>query len=290
MATKFNADLVDDVARRRAVLFIGAGASRWAKPASGGSFKDWTQFLIAANAKISIRRVRTLIADLISAQEYLLASELLKSNLSDEWIELLKSEFQQVAEVSRLHKALIDLNPRVVVTTNFDKLIETAWSTASGDNYPTVVTEIDGNAFRLFRDDEKYLIKLHGSIDTPQGIVFDKTSYQGAAFNNRYYADILATLLLTHTFIFVGFSMMDPAVTMIVESAAYRFPSTRPHYIFQSGKAIPEVDGLWKRLRKLYVLRYSDADHHAALAEQLEELGAMATKRRNELAATALKK
>jgi hypothetical protein len=165
-----------------------------------------------------------------------------------------------------------------------------AWSTASGDNYPTVVTEIDGNAFRLFRDDEKYLIKLHGSIDTPQGIVFDKTSYQGAAFNNRYYADILATLLLTHTFIFVGFSMMDPAVTMIVESAAYRFPSTRPHYIFQSGKAIPEVDGLWKRLRKLYVLRYSDADHHAALAEQLEELGAMATKRRNELAATALKK
>jgi ribosomal protein L35 len=288
MAIKFNADLIDDVARRRVVLFIGAGASRWAKPTGGGTFKDWKQFLNHACAKVTSRRIRKVVTDLIEDKEYLLASELLKSNLTDHWLVLLTDEFQQAAEVSRLHKALIALNPRIIATTNFDKLIETAWAQASGTSYPTVVSELGSSAFRLFRDDEKYLLKLHGSIDTPQGIVFDTTSYQSAAYNNRYYSDILATLLLTHTFLFIGFSMADPAVAMIVESAAYRFPANRPHYIFQSGKAVPEVDELWKKLRKLYVLRYPDAEHHVALAEQIEALGIAAGLRRNELAAASL--
>ena len=37
-------------------------------------------------------------------------------------------------------------------------------------------------AFKLFRDDEPCLIKLHGSIDDPDGIVFDKSSYQNNDF------------------------------------------------------------------------------------------------------------
>lgn len=289
MTTKFNADLIDDVARRRVVLFVGAGASRWAKPTGGGSFKDWKQFLDHACKKIANRRIRGIVTNLVENREYLLASELLKSNLSDKWLELLTGEFQQAADVSRLHGALIGLNPRIIVTTNFDKLIETAWAQASGASYPTVITEIGSTAFRLFRDDDKYLIKLHGSIDLPQGIVFDTTSYQSSAFSNRYYAEILATLLLTHTFLFVGFSMTDPAVAMIVENAAYRFPSNRPHYIFQSGKSVPEVDDLWRKLRKLYVLRYPEDNNHIALAEQIEALGVAALSRRNELAATVLR-
>ncbi|MFO1227565.1 SIR2 family protein [Roseateles sp.] len=288
MTIKFNADLVDDVARRRVVLFVGAGASRWAKPAGGGSFKDWKQFLNHACSRATNRRIQKIVRNLIDNQEYLLASELLKSNLSDQWLSLLTAEFQQAAEISRLHKALIHLDPRLIVTTNFDKLIETAWGQDSGASYPTVVTAIESSIFRLFRDDEKYLIKLHGPIDSPQNIVFDTTSYQSSAFSNRYYVEMLATLLLTHTFLFVGFSMADPAVAMIVENAAYRFPSNRPHYIFQPGTATPEVDELWKKLRKLYVLRYSDADNHVALAEQIEALGAAAISRRSELAATVL--
>lgn len=290
MPIKFNADLVDDIARRRFVVFVGAGASKWARPTGGGNFKDWIEFLTTANSNISNRRIRKIIENLINNQEYLLASELLKTNLSNQWIELLASEFQQAAEASRLHKAIIALGPRIVATTNFDKLIENAWSQSNESSYPTVIAQIGSDAFRLFRDDEKYLIKLHGTIDSPQGIVFDKTSYQISAFNNRYYADILSTLLLTHTFIFVGFSMGDPAVTMIVENAAHRFPTTRPHYIFQPGKSIPEVDDLWKRLRKLYVLRYSETNNHAALADQIEALGLAAATRRGELATTVLSK
>jgi hypothetical protein len=283
---KFNSDLIDDLARRRVVLFIGAGASKWSKPHGGGKFKDWVEFLEAANARLERRsRAKRVVADLIESRDYLLASELLKQHLGDAWSDLLSEEFQQAAEVSRLHKALIALDPRIIITTNFDKLIESAWSAGTDSRYPTVITRIDANAFKLFRNDEKHLIKLHGSVDTPSDIVFDKTSYQTGAFGNSYYSEILSSLLLTHTFLFVGFSMNDPAVSLVIENAAYRFPSTRPHYIFQSGAPVPEVDELWKRLRRLYVLRYPEKDHHVALAEHLEQLGGEAAKRKAELIA-----
>lgn len=288
MAQKFNADLVDDVARRRIVLFVGAGASKWSAPNDGSTYKDWPEFLRFANSKVKNTALRKIIATQVKSLDYLMASELLKKSLQEEWISLLSQEFQKAAEVSRLHHALINLYPRIIITTNFDKLLENAWNQGEVERYPTVISKVDSSAFKLFRNDENYLLKIHGSVDNPDGIVFDKTSYQRDAYSNRNYVHLLSTLLLTHTFIFVGFSMADPAVSLIVEGSAFRFPETRPHYMFQPGKSVPQVDDLWKQVRKLYVLRYSPVDEHLALAVHLEALGVAATTRRTELAAGTL--
>ena len=209
----FNADLVNDIAKRKVVVFVGAGVSRWAKPHSGKDFKDWPGFLKHASEGIPAK-AKKMVLDRIEAKDYLIASELIKSNLADKWTEILASEFQQAADTSRLHKAIISLEQRVIVTTNFDKLIENAWNESGISRYPRVVSKIDQQVFKLFRDDENYLIKIHGSIDEPGEIVFDKTSYQRAAFSNLFYQDLIKTLLLTHTFLFIGFSMDDPAVSL----------------------------------------------------------------------------
>jgi SIR2-like domain len=283
----FNPDLVEDVAQRRVVLFIGAGASKSSKPNSGRSFLDWTDFLLKANKLVSAKRIKTLIAKSISNKDYLIASELLKENLQEKWKTLLTDEFQQTAPISRLHKALIDLDQRILVTTNFDKLIENAWS-ASSQRHQNVISKMDDKAFKLFRDDDPYLIKLHGSIDDADQIVFDKSSYQKNAYSNRFYSELIGTLLLTHTFIFVGFSMDDPAISLIIESHAHRFSDTRPHYILLSGKPIKAIDDLSKKLRKLYVLRYSDANNHIALSESLEALAAKASDKRREILAASV--
>jgi SIR2-like domain len=284
MPFSFNTDLVDDIAQRRFVLFVGAGVSRWAKPAEGGAYKDWSGFLSHACAELPTKRLRGIARKLIEDKDYLLASEIIRRELADGWVRLLQNEFQRAAEVTRLHRALLALRPRIAITTNFDKLLDTAWS-STATRYPTVVTTIDARAFRLFRDDDDYLIKLHGSIDQADEITFDRSSYRRDAFENRYYTDLLSTLLLTHTFVFVGFSMADPAVSGIVESAAFRFPETRPHYIFQSGSAVRELDELSKTQRKLFVLRYRENNDHVELAEQIEALAARAESRRRELSA-----
>lgn len=277
---KFNADLVDDIAKRKVVLFIGAGASMWANPRAGGKFKSWSDFLSHACTKVGNLSARRLIHGCIRKSDFLIASELLKTELGEEWRRILSAEFQQAADISRLHRALISLDQRIIVTTNFDKLIEAAWAEITRDRHPSVISTVDQKAFRLFRDDEPYLIKLHGSIDEPDGIVFDKTSYQRTAFANQFYRDLIGTLLLTHTFIFVGFSMEDPAISLAVELHAYRYSDTRPHYIFTSGSRNQRLDELSKTLRKLFVLRYSEKNRHAALAENIEALAQEAKERR----------
>lgn len=278
----FNADLVSDIANRKVVVFVGAGASKWAKPTSGNSFKDWTSFLEHAS-KSATPKIRRLVKERLDAKDYLIASELLKTALAEKWATILEAEFQQAADISRLHKSIISLNQRIIVTTNFDKLIENAWNTPEITRYPKIISKIDQQAFKLFRDDEAYLIKIHGSIDESENIVFDKTSFQRAAFSNRFYQDLIGTLLLTHTFLFIGFSMDDPAVSLLVESHAYRYSDTRPHYAFISGKSQPEIDNLSRSIRKLFVLRYPSENNHVALAEQIEHLCDLGAKRKKEL-------
>lgn len=280
----FNADLVSDIANRKVVIFVGAGASKWAKPHSGNSFKDWAGFLESASKKTS-RRIQLIVKQRLEANDYLMASEILKAELVEDWPTILVSEFQQAADVSRLHKAIISLNQRIVVTTNFDKLIENAWNDSNTTKYPNVISKIDQDVFKLFRNDDSYLIKIHGSIDEPGLIVFDKTSYQRTAFANRFYQDLINTLLLTHTFLFIGFSMDDPAVSLLVESHAYRFSETRPHYAFVSGKKQSEIDAISRKIRRLFILRYSDANHHEELAALIESLAEEGSNRRKELRA-----
>lgn len=270
MDVSYNQDLVNDIANKRIVLFVGAGASKWAQPRDGARFKDWKEFLLYAAEYISKPDLRGVVSDRVNAGDYLIASELIKDCLDDGWSDLLTAEFMRAADVSRLHAALISLNQRIIITTNFDKLIESAWDAAGLNNFPKIITKIDHKVFRLFRDDNYYLIKLHGSVDDVSEITFDKSSYQKRAFSNSFYKNLLDSLLLTHTFLFIGFSMDDPAVSLIIEQHAFKFSENRPHYILLSGDENYLVDGLSKKLRKLCVIRYKSENNHERLAEYIE--------------------
>lgn len=286
---KLNADLINDAARRRVVIFVGAGASKWAKPTGGGEFLDWTEFLKKTSNELTDEDLKQRVRALVDEREYLFASQLLKDKLEHRWEEVTQAAFGQKAYPSELHKAIIRLRPRIIITTNFDKLIESAWDSENSTDhtYPKVISKIDPNVFRLFRDDYNYIIKIHGNIDDHDSMIFDKATYQTGAFGNTYYKDLISSLLLTHTFLFIGFSMTDPAISSIVEMYAHSFPGMRPHYILQSGNA-NEIDELWKKHRKLSIIRYKSDQDHLELAEIVNELSIAATSRRKELIAAGL--
>lgn len=286
---RFNADLVTDVARRRVVVFVGAGVSKWAKPNGGGRFSDWIEFLNETSELLLDGNLKNKVFELIKDKEYLFASQLLKNKLGHAWEEKIQASFGQNAPASELHKAIARLHPRVLVTTNFDKLIEAAWTSenAQDASFPTIITKIDSTVFRLFRDDNDYIIKLHGDVDDQGSMIFDKSSYQSSAFGNNYYKDLLSSLLLTHTFLFIGFSMSDPAISTIVDMYAHGFSSMRPHYILQSGMP-DEIDELWKHHRRLSIIRYSPDDNHAELAALVNTLCDVAQERRREWIAARL--
>ena len=115
MDVSYNQDLVNDIANKRIVLFVGAGASKWAQPRDGARFKDWKEFLLYAAEYISKPDLRGVVSDRVNAGDYLIASELIKDCLDDGWSDLLTAEFMRAADVSRLHAALISLNQRIII-------------------------------------------------------------------------------------------------------------------------------------------------------------------------------
>lgn len=282
---QINADLIDDLAKRRVVLFLGSGVSASAVTKAGVRIKQWGAFLEGCADFLPDAKAKSLVDKLLKSQDYLLACEVLRRGLSDMWSNLLHKEFGQIADPSLLHNAIVDLDQRIIVTTNFDKLIEAAIEQGNSTHYPRIINKLSADAFKMLRDDGRYLVKMHGSIDDPETFIFTKSEYIAKAFENWIYGEFLRTLLVTHTVLFVGFSMSDPAVSSLVEQYAFRFPNGRPHYILQGGPIDQELIDINKSLRKLYAIEYDSRDDHAQLVEVVKFMHSEMIRRRLELVA-----
>jgi len=284
-----NADLINDLAKQRVVLFLGSGVSASASTNSGRKIKQWEPFLRDCAGLVDDAAAKQLAFKLIDDRDYLMACEVLRRRLDEKWTELLHDEFAQIAAPSALHHALVALDQRIVVTTNFDKLLESAFDQSGSTHHPRVISRLNAEAFKMLRDDRRYLVKLHGSIDDPDSFIFTKAEYIERAFESAIYGDFIRTLLATHTFVFVGFSMSDPAISSLVEQYAYRYPGSRPHYVLQAGPLSDDMVETNKRLRKLYAIQYDPKDNHAELADLGRAMVEKMKVRRAELAAAATK-
>lgn len=263
----FNPDLLTDLAYRKVVLFLGAGVSASAITATGTRIAGWPKFLAKCNANVP-EPLKTEIQNLIQEKDYLLSCELLQNHYGDDWGGVVSSEFGQKASPSPLHHALLGLRQRLILTTNFDKLIENAWNTETDGNthFPTVIDSINDSTFRILKDhDSNFVLKIHGSIDNKDSLVFSRSEYIRKAFGNHNYSDFIHSLLLNYTFIFIGFSMNDPAITSLMEMYTLRYPNARPHYIFAPGIMNDSMVRIYKTLRKLIVISYDPANNHEAL-------------------------
>ena len=285
---KFNADLVGDLARQKVILFLGAGISASARTASGGKMRGWPEFLGWVNNKNLTGKIKRQIKDLIKEKDYLLACEILQQELKNEWPDLIRNEYGQVAAPSELHKSVIRLQQRLIITTNFDKLIEnTCSSEALGSHYPTVLYKVDENSFRMMKDHEtSYILKLHGTVDDANSLVFSRSEYIRQAFGNSQYSGLLDSLLLNYTFLYIGFSMDDPAITSLMEMYALKYPSARPHFIFTGNSVEPNISEINKRLRKLMIIPYNSSNNHEMLPGIIDSLASEASQKRREIAAS----
>jgi hypothetical protein len=287
--SEFNSDLIDDLARQRVVLFLGAGVSASAKTRAGGRIKGWEAFLSDVNKRAG-GAVEKQVSELLDRHDYLLACEILKTHICDTWDREVALEFGQAAEPSRLHEAIVTLDQRIIVTTNFDKLLEMSWESKLGyaTHFPTVISKIDANIFSLLKDHAgKYIIKMHGTIDDPTTIVFSRSEYIRMAFGNAVYATFLETMLLNYTFLFIGFSMDDPAVSSLMEMYALRYPKARPHYIMSPAGTADNIIDINKRIRRLIAITYDGSNNHAHLPTLINELSGHVKPRRKEIASTS---
>lgn len=110
-----------------------------------------------------------------------------------------------------LSKAILDLAPAHIITTNYDKLIEICKSIQK-DNYGVIISDSD----LLNATKNKYIIKMHGDIESPDTIVLKEVDYLDYSQKHVLIEIFIKSLFTDHTVLFLGYSLNDYNVKLII--------------------------------------------------------------------------
>lgn len=257
--------LVDDLARRRCVLVIGSGVSRHSIGKDGTRPPVWKEFLEQSADKCPeqpIEHIRKAIAE----HDFLHACEWLKKRFDEGWTNHLRNTFQTPKfKPSNLHDAIIALDARVVFSLNFDDIFER--STRDGEHI--VKQYYDSDFSEFLRGDKRYIVKVHGSLNSPQNLIFTQNDYAKARAKHSSFYEAFDACLMTNTFLFIGTGIDDPDVNLILENQNFGFPSTNPHYFLSGSPLNGDLIESLRRNRNLKIIQYDpiDIDHSGLVAE-----------------------
>lgn len=278
-------DLVSDIARRKCVLVIGSGVSKNSTNNQGLRPKDWKEFLLAASENID---GRTEIRRQIRSGDYLTACELIKKVLGrDDYNSLVRREFLVPAyHPAKIHEYIFNLDSRIVISPNFDRIYDTYASTAS---HGTVIVKKfnDNDIADCIRRPEPLIIKIHGSVESPDNLIFTRKDYSEARTKYQDFYHLIDALSITHTFAFIGCGTNDPDIRLILEDYSFRFANNKKHYIVMSRDAVHfRVRDIISETMSLMPLLYDARNNHVVLTESLGELVKLVEIKREDLANT----
>lgn len=117
---------------------------------------------------------------------------------------------------SPLSKAIFNLNPSHIITTNYDKLLESSESVYC-KQYDVIIEDKD----LLDSTQSKYIIKMHGDISRPETIVLKEQDYLEYSQKHVLIELFVKALLADHTILFLGYSLNDYNIKLIISWINY---------------------------------------------------------------------
>lgn len=277
--------LVNDIARRRSVIVLGAGISRNSTNTHGRRPKTWQEFLRDACVGI---QPNAHIRSLLKKNDCLTACEVVRSRLGrDAFVQLVRNEFLTPGYLhASIHEHIFRLDSRIVATPNFDKIYE-AYANHAAHASVVVKHHYDPDVTDAIREDGRLILKIHGSIDSPHRMIFTRSEYAKARNEHRIFYQILDALVMTHTFLFLGCGVSDPDVALLLEDAFFRHPLSRSHTMVLPKRALhADVIRILQETMNLRILLYSAVNDHVELTDSLQDLADQVDVRRDELRKT----
>gem|GEM_PF-879158 len=206
----------------RLVIFVGAGVSK------NSGVPSWWELIKKFGDELNYSRCNTCSEK---------ASDCPKSDCKDRY-EYTQEDFLRIPEyyyqqdTSENHANYFDLIqstlhcdnnsnpiddeifsafPRHIITTNYDSLLEKSESI----NRPlyTVVTQ-DSDLLAVASD--RYIIKMHGDLEKTDTIVLKESDYIKYEQEHPLICTFIKSLLINHTFVFLGYSLNDNNLNLII--------------------------------------------------------------------------
>ena len=191
--------LLDDIVQGHCIPVIGAGFSKNAELPAGVSMPLWTD-LGKHFASLNNNYPFSTPTDAISA----FAQKFSRIKLVEELGKVLHIDD---AKPGAAHISFAKLDFRIVLTTNFDFLIEEAYE-ATGKTHWAILNEDQLSVSKP--ETTTIVLKIHGDLKNPDRVIITEEDYDYFLDEHPLLATYVTNLLITKTPLFLGYSVGDP--------------------------------------------------------------------------------
>lgn len=237
---EWRSDFIEQVARGRFVVFIGAGASASCTNDLLDSPPTWRTLLLDCIGRLSDAGVKTAAEQLIESGDYLLAAEHIHAafrrlGLTNDLWRLIEERVDGPRacryKPSDVYTQLLRLEPDVVITTNFDRIFERA---AGRDNF-SVFTWMRSSGQSTVADriraGDPILIKIHGCVSETSSITLTRSMYATTRRDGADTFSAVKALCITRPVLFVGYRLADPDIQLLLEDSGVGTYFHSGHYL-----------------------------------------------------------
>lgn len=283
--------LVQELAGRRGIIFLGAGASMSCATSFGPRPPSWNGLLTGLGAKLKSDPSRAEFNKMMAAHRLLDAAQIVTDGLE---YQVLQSELHRCFNnrgilPSSLYESVNLIDQPVVMTTNYDRIYEKFFESLTPppslvDPDHTLEPPLVALTFSQpgivdnLRSDRRVLLKLHGDVNDANSIVLSRSQYSRARYDYPEFFRVVSALMLTRTLFFIGSGFNgDPDIDLLLEDASFNARAQSTHYaIVPEGKGPSERKAI-KSSFNIEILEYPlEADGgHGHLLENLGELAAL---------------
>jgi hypothetical protein len=258
--------LVRYIQEKRCVVFVGAGLS------AGAGLPTWKRLLLdiigeLASALSDGEDKAAELQRMVDQGKLLEVADYCKEQMGEGAFHRLLSERLRGDKeaVPETHRLLMRLPFSTWITTNYDKLLERAYTEERG-GYPRVLTHRDTEPLgQLLFDGGPFILKAHGDIDQDDTVVLTSRDYSEIIHENPSFNAVFSSILLTKALLFVGYSLADPDFRLLLERQFTAFKGFVPdRYALMGGLGSVERDVLWRTAR-IRVLPYPEGQHGEVL-------------------------
>jgi len=275
--------LVSAYREGRCAILVGAGAS------VGAGLPTWSgllQRMIAEGERLrlikgdKLAEYKALVGD---SAKFLMLAGSLKEDLASNFDEFIEATFiTPKPEPTALHAAIVRATHlKFVITTNYDILLELAYQKGGTYGLPVCTFKDTGEIQRRLYKREFFILKAHGdAAKAGNGIILTEIDYRELLYRQRAYQSLLAAMFSMFTIVFVGASLVDPEIRLLLGYLADEFaPTTGPnHYALMAQEDITAIEeNRWFKESKVQIVPISKAENWVELTEFMTALHDLGT-------------
>lgn len=225
-------ELIEEIRAGRCIAFVGAG---FTAPVC----RRWGELLTSVAAEHADAGLHDQVRLLLERGEYEIAAQIIEDAFGEDetskLLDLVRRHTpkphptdEERTRVELRKKLLKDIPFAAVLTTNFDA--ELQGHVLDRETYSSLLRDADRSSMaRRFWIRQKELdlgrspiLKLHGDLRGDKGITLSRRGYRTRLYAEPGYLNVLRTVFMTKTLLFIGFSFNDPYLNELrSETLAY---------------------------------------------------------------------